>query len=464
MTGARTTHVTRRLSGSQRIWWPWVVAGALLVGAVAVIALGFYPGAMNGDSFVVIELARLGVYSTWYSPILVWIWHPFFQLGMGPAWTLLVQLVLFVAGTFALLRRAFRPIAASLVVCVIALSPQLFGQLALIGRNTWFLTLMVPCCACVNEAAWSRGRVRAAWTFATVAFAWLAVDSRPNAVAAVFVPLSLLAGLWLERRVARRWKLIVASLAIGIIGVLAMYETNSLAGHAVGAVDYRSIEQLYDYDLASMSRDDGRNYFPRSVYPGGTVQAIDRLTSTASALNLISGAGHPIAFPLPPAADAALEHRWKHEILAHPGTYIRERLDLMTWELGLGHDELGVYLPGVPPNPYGYSTRFVHANRIADDYENAFLGPLQTGGTLFAPWIYLLVCLAAVIAVALRPTRERLIIGVLGLAALTYQVGLLFGLMSTNYRYEAPCLALAGIIIALGLRDLWQVARGRMST
>jgi hypothetical protein len=424
---------------------------------------------MNGDSFSQIEGARLGQYTNWYCPVLLWLWHPFYNLGFGPGYALVIQIALFVVGAFMLLRRTFTPIGAALVVAVISLSPQLFGELALVGRNTWFLSLLIACFACAAEALWSSGRGRFWWSLAAVVLAWFTLNTRQNAAFAVFVPLSLVAGVWLmhrwrsPRRRTGRARLIVGSLAIAIVSTLLMVETVSLAGQAVGALDLNAIGQLYLYDLASMSRDDGHDYIPKSVYPQGTVQSIDKLSSAPSILSLLVGPNPPIAYPFTDAANTALEHRWKHELLSRPLTYLRERLQLWGWTLGIGHEQLLIYQPGVPANPYGFSTRFTGANRVANDYEHWFVTVDDNGGALFEPWIYLLICLGAVVVGILRPTRLALVAGAIGLAALTYQIGLFFGQMGANYRYEFPCLAMGEIILALGLRELWRVGQGALA-
>lgn len=460
--GGRHSARHSRLPTRDQSWIQWLVAAALLVALIAVIAVSFWPGAMNGDSMTEIQIAKLAKYSTWYSPVLLWIWHPLYHLGFGPGWAFLLQVGLFIGGTFLLLRRWMTLIGAAVAVCIVSLTPQLFGELALLGRNTWFLSLLMPCFACMQEAVWTRGKTRLLWMVGCVAFAWFTLVTRQNAVTTVFVPLSVLAGLRLSARGGwprSRAALVTGSLAIGIVSALIMYETVSLAGRAIGAVDENSIGQLYLYDLASMSRDDHRDFIPKSVYPTGTVQTIDKLTSAPSSLGLLVPPHNPIAYPFSNAALATLENRWKHEIMSHPFTYLRERFEQEWWTLGIGHPQLLIYQPGIPANPYGFSTTFLRANKIANDYESTFVDPYLNGGQLFAPWIYLLFCLTASMFAAARPTRRNLTAGVLGFAGITYQIGLFFALMGTNYRYEFPCVAIGEILLVLGIHALWE--RGR---
>ncbi len=43
---------------------------------------------------------------------------------------------------------------------------------------------------------------------------------------------------------------------------------------------------------------------------------------------------------------------------------------------------------------------------------------------------------------------------------MTYQVGLYFGLMGPNYRYEFPCIAIGELVIALAFGFAWRQRRG----
>jgi hypothetical protein len=439
---------------------PWL----LLLVTAAVISIAFWPGRMNADTLNEIYSAKTGIYTNQYCPILEALWHPFFGLGFGPGEVLAGQLLLFMASAFLLLRHTFKPIGAALAVCVICLTPEALGELGLVGRDTWFLAFIVACFACTTEVFATHGRRRLGWAAGAIVFAWLTLASRQNAATSVFVPLSLLAGLWLthRRRHIGRKSLVVQAVTAGILVTLLMMGTQSLLNRALDVQNTNSIGQLYLYDLSNMSRINRQDYIPKSVYPGGSTQSLDTLTNIVSSLALISGPNHPIPYPFTPAVGHALLHRWEHEIESHPFTYLRERVHQMLYTLGLGEDQIWIYHPYIDANPFGYTTTFPWADNIANHYEQAFTTPANNGGLLFTPWIFLLICCVAAAVSLRRYSPRRLIVGSLAIAAVTYQVGLFFGLMGPNYRYEFPCIVIAEIVMAVALHECWQRARTRV--
>jgi hypothetical protein len=425
------------------------------------VAFPFWPGRMNTDTLNEIGATKTGFYTNQYSPILEWLWHPFYKLGVGPGWILTGQVAMFVGGSYVLLRRAFRPLGAALAVLIITITPQVYGELGLVGRDTWFLSFVVACFACTSKAFETRGRRRIGWVVGAVAFAWLAQAARQNAVTSIFVPLAMIAGLLLVGRARPRGRLVLVSqaTAIGLIAAVVIYGSQSVVDRAIGTYNSESIGQLYLYDLANMSRIDRRDYIPKSIDPTGSVQWLDFHTNIESSLALITGTAQPIKYPFTPKVESTLEHRWKHEILAHPFTYLRERLHQLQYTLGLGVDQIWIYHPYVQANPYGYTGAFQWADNIANDWMQLFTNSANNGGILFEPWIFLLICCVAIGFELRRHSTLRLILAGIGVAALTYQIGLFLAQIGPNYRYQFPFIAMTEIIIAVALRRCWQYAR-----
>jgi len=89
----------------------------------------------------------------------------------------------------------------------------------------------------------------------------------------------------------------------------------------------------------------------------------------------------------------------------------------------------------------------------ARDYVEAFAAPVLDGGIVHRVWIYLLLALAA--AVVLLRRRAPVVlrcVGALGLAALTYQIGLFFLAMGVQYRLENPSVVIGLLCAAVLLR------------
>lgn len=445
---------------------PWLV---LLI-AVALIVVPFWPGRMDADTLNEIYSAKSGIYTNQYSPILEAMWHPFINAGFGPGWILTGQVLVFVVAAFSLVRLALRPLGAAVAVALITLTPMVFGGSGLVGRDQWFLALLVACFAAVARAFATSGTARRLWFAVAVVLAWLTLATRENAGAAVFVPLALLAGMWVVHRwpamMPRRWALAGCSLLLGIVVTVAMMGSQLLVYSALSVRSVRPASTLFIYDLAALSRKDHKNYFPAGVLANGSLAAIEARSNTDTIAPMV-GPGAPITWPLSAHAYSALESAWKHRIIAEPLEWLHERLTMMGDQIALTNDSIWVYHPFIDgsidgkPNVLGYKTSFRWANDIADGYIRTFTNASNNGDFLFSVWAYLL--FSAVVAVWLLRARtwKRLLVGALALSSLTYQPSFLFLGQGSQYRYERPSVAIALILAALAAPSAWQLIRAR---
>lgn len=443
---------------------PWVLLG----GAVVAVVLPFWPGRMDADTLNEIGSARSGTYTDQYSPILEAMWHPFIHHGIGPGWILTGQVLVFIVAAYSLLRLTLRPLGAAVAGVVICLTPMVFGGMGLVGRDQWFLTLLTACFAAVGRTFQSHGTARRLWFVAALVLAWLTLAARENASAAVFVPLALLAGLWLVHRrpamLRRRRGLALWSLVIAVVVTAVMFESQSLVYRALNVQTVDPTAALFVYDLAMLSHHDRKNYFPPNVMPGGSLATVDARSSVDTISPMI-GPVAPILWPILGQRYRALESAWKHRIKAEPLEYLRERALMMGDQIGLTNDSIWVYHPYIDgstdttTNVLGYKTSFVSANNVANDYMSAFTDRQNNGDFLFAVWAYLLFCLVAAVWLLRGRTWKRLLVGGLALCTLTYQPTFLFLGQGSNYRYERPCVAIALLILALGIPAGWRRAQ-----
>lgn len=445
-----------------------VVPAVVLALVVVLVALPFWPGRMDTDTLNEVASAKLGVYTDQYSPILEALWHPFINAGFGPGWILTGQVLVFVVATFSLLRLTLRPLGAAVATALISITPMVFGGLGLVGRDQWFLALLVACFAAVARTFVTKGTARRLWFAAAVVLAWLTLATRQNAGAAVFLALALLAGMLLVHRwptvIQRRRALAGYSLILGIVVTLAMIGSQLLAYRALSVRAVRPASTLFIYDLAALSRHDGRNYFPPSVLADRSLTTIGMRSNTDTSAPMV-GPGTPIAWPVDASRYSALVSAWKHRIIAEPLQYLRERFAMMGEQIALTNDSIWVYHPfidgstGTTPNQLGYKTSVPWADNIANGYMRTFTDAANNGDFLFAVWAYLLFC-AVVSGWLLRGrTWKRVLTGALALSTLTYQVSFLFLGQVSMYRYERPCVAIALLIAALGTPFAWQHIR-----
>jgi hypothetical protein len=435
----------------------------VLMIAVTAVVYPFWPGRMNADTLQEIAQAKGGWYTHQYSPILQAIWHPFINAGFGPQWVFTGQVILFVLSSYFLLRLAYQPLGAAIATALITISPVTYGGLALIGRDTWFLALLLASFVAVSRAFASGGRGRSAWIGMTLVLAWFTVAARENAGASTFIPLALVAALILVQRrpdlLQHRLKLATLAVAIGLAATVAMMASQAVIVRALKPVPLSVTAPLFIYDLAALSRVDSKNYFPASVLHDRSMRTIDALTSVDSMNAMISGPSAPIAWPVVGKVASALQTAWEHQILAEPLAYVAERFRMMLDEVGLTNRSIWIYHPYIDPNNFGYHTTFPGADNIANRYMQLFSDAANNGDFLFSAWAYLLFCAAAAAALLASRAWPRFVIGALALSALTYQLGLLAALMGSNYRYEAVAVGIAEITAAAVIGWAWQNRR-----
>jgi hypothetical protein len=458
------TETTSGTSGVQanerRFRVPHLELLLLLIPVIATSA-SFWPGRMSSDSLVMIAQVSKGIFDQHYAPILEAMWYPFFHVGFGPAWILTGQVLTFSLGAFFLLRLAVRPLPAALAVVAIAMSPMLFGWLGAIERDVWFMAFLTCCFAAVGHSLRASGRRRRMLIIGAVVLAWLTIAARQNAGAAMFVPLATLAGSWLLARrptwLKHRIRLSVASCVIGLAATLAMMASQDLLFKTLPATPpFSALAPTYIEDLAALSVHDGRNYFPKGMLPKDWRTVLADRWNPNLMDELIIGPTAPIAWPASPAEVARLRQAWEHRIIHEPLTYLRTRATVMADETALTEPAIGAYFPFVDPNRFGFTTRFKSINRVATNYMSLFTTANRSGDFLFSVWFYVIICLIAATRLLKRELSLRsLVFGLLGLASVTYQVGMFFGIPGTDYLYEIAFVATGLMIGIVGLAWFW---------
>ena len=81
---------------------------------VVLVALPFWPGHMNADTFTQIEEAITGHLTNFHATILIAMWHVVWGTGIGPGWILTGQVITFEAGAYLVMRIAFNGLGAAI--------------------------------------------------------------------------------------------------------------------------------------------------------------------------------------------------------------------------------------------------------------------------------------------------------------------------------------------------------------
>jgi hypothetical protein len=454
----------------------WVlVEGAisiLLLAAAALIAACFWPGHMNADTLNQISEVQSGNLTNQFAPVISAIWHQFHEIGAGPGWVLTAQLVAFLAGSYIVLRVAFGTLTAAIVAILVTLSPPVFGQIGLLGRDTWFVAILVLTFGLTIRAANSQARERVVFAVLAMVGAWLAIATRPNAMPGVVLVLIVIAALglaaWKARRPASRAfstdrRLVAAATVVGIAATLALMGVNVAASAALHARDINPEQGIAIYDLAAISHRERKNLFPPEVMPERGMRPVDASWNPDSNIAYVVGPTASIQLYLPPDKVRTLTDSWFDAVTKYPGTYLAERWTLFLRQIGVTRKANVAYHPGIDGNPFGYRIRFDDLNEAATDYLDLFAEEDLEGGRVYTIWIYLALGLAGsfVLLIQRDSTPALRAVGAFGLTILTYQSGLFIGAPATQYRYEFPMVAVAMLVSIVAAKRLIDVRRGR---
>ena len=261
-----------------------------------------------------------------------------------------------------------------------------------------------------------------------------------------------------------------AAAASGVAACVAFAISQLALAAAVGVRDARPEQSLYVYDLAQLSDRTGQVLLPAEAFPAQDLELLRSRASSATIGPLIYGPA-PVKWPADEAVVDALEESWIDAIGAHPLEYAGARFELLLNELGLSGPVRWVYHPGIDPNDQGFALANPDLDEKAVGYLSLFNAETASGennGTIVHEvWLYLLICIVTAIAFLRRGTEAGLrVAGVLGLAIVLFQIGVLAMVMTAQFRFEFATVVagsvLAVVLAARLLRRLWPAAAARL--
>lgn len=440
-------------------------AAAPEVGTVSaltlLVVLPVWPGIFTVDSQSMLEMARQGTVDDWYSPVLVTLWGFADNLGFPPSGVLVVATVVFIAALLALYRlglpRHWALVATSLTVVF----PPVFGLLGWVGRDVWFVGLVLVSMASLGWASTRPQRRPALIALALVA-AWFASDARQNGFPVLVVTVVASAVLVVGPR-RRRWLVVVGTSTAAVVAGLALHR---VAESVVVQRDVAPELSLYYGDLLEVSFRLDESLVPRQLLPPSELDEVRRAWVPGQ-VGAVLFRDHPLVpfprFSSPPWL-GDLRGAWFDMILDHPAEYAVVRGDLYRRQLGIGgHTVPGAWYAvsdeldweGSP----GLQQRFANLNDARRTYLEAFDADAPgSGGPLHRAWIYLLLGLAGSLAIVMHHRRLRL----LGWSTLALQVlmqaVLFFAAPLVEFRFELFQVTL-GIALAVIGTWVWYNAR-----
>lgn len=181
-----------------------------------VVALLYaYPGYMTTDSVNQLTDARIGGFVDWSPALMTEVWRLLGYVWSGPASMLVLQVTLFLVGTYHVLREALQPRTAAVVAGVVTWMPPVLATLGVIWPQSLHAALAISTLALVRRGTWR------AWLAAMP----LAVLACSLGFGSAISMLAIIAG-GTHRRLAPRWWHRLVGVAVWAVVALAAHGAN----------------------------------------------------------------------------------------------------------------------------------------------------------------------------------------------------------------------------------------------
>jgi hypothetical protein len=460
--GFRTRVVPCALMRDSRIRAAAVFVLLGLIAYAATLAI-FAPGYMTRDSGVQLDQARSFELNDAHPVLMALVWRFIDRIVPGPLGMLLLMAGLYWAALSALFWSLEGGLPArALGLLAVGFFPPIFSVVPVIWKDTLMQVGLLAGITCLVLPT-ARGR----WLRVALALVFfvVAVGARHNAVAAVWPFLVIAVLSWPALRVGSPGVRLLLASGISILGTLGLGLGSRAAAAGVSRNDH-VWQYAAAFDLAGMSLRTGQVLLPPEagvLTVGMGLGEIRQLYRPDYAMRLYNHCVpynescvpvlHPIRQP------QQLDHlsaAWRRALVAHPGAYLRHRLAVVAWLVGIikarpknyfleespMHYLVSVYPP--PPRAMGALAAIERA----------------LGWVVFNPLVYVGACLVLLALAGFRYLRRSgpLLPVLFGLSGLSYLVSLVVAAASPDYRYMVWTIACA---VLGGVTSLWPPGRDR---
>lgn len=429
-------------------WMP--LAGLAVV--MLLVVVPSWPGRINADTYSMLQEIENGRLTDWHSPILMWLFTPFYEFGLGVGALFLGQVLLIytslylVVSTYGRSRRW-----ATLVTAAICLHPVTYGLLTAVIRDTWFLAFFMAALAVVSLRRWNP-LVHLGLVFLLV---YLMYGARQNAlaVAPLFFFVELRALPWRpSRALGAGWR---ALGAVGLSAAVAVLVAGSL--HLIDVSRIRPAEPQVS-DLIRLSMRSGDQLLPDVANPNAvTVERMLEIASPYTVERLLFGCGFDcIAQWQTDEQMDAVRSAWWDALRDDPLEYVAMRWQLFSRQIGLSGNTRNPFLPADIYDPFGIHPAFPRLANRATDYQLTFNQGLEwsQAGAIHRTWP--MVLLNGVAAVAALLKRRGSYLAVFLMASSLALLATVFGFAPQDeFRFVAPSIVM-GLIAFAGLFVGWR--------
>ncbi|MBX3092459.1 MAG: hypothetical protein KF801_08100 [Cryobacterium sp.] len=448
---------------------------ALYLGLVMAVAImAFSPGLLNADSIDMLNQSVTGRYHDWHSPLMTLAWSLLGHVKPGPAPMLVMELLLFVVGTYLILARVFRSAWIAIgAATLIILLPPIFGSLGVVNKDMLGLSLFATMIGLFGaDLAHRKARLAVAW----VAFGVLMCAVRTDYLPFFFWACAARIWVSLSWRLPKRSTpadalMIVGAVAVSIVAALIFALATAIS---IGVVNYGAlgadrrypIQATLLHDIAGVSVAHNDNLYPSWIKNRGvTLEAIRKRYATHAGDPLFWGGEPRVPFASSPAEFMELRGAWLMAVGSNPKAYLRHRLAVIACLVksctsAYGHFQYATdprYGNLVDYDRMGLNEPIAGANMRAG-YLKWAAGTVLARAPLYIVSLFLCMSLLLAAPWASRPRvpspvhdHVRTVSGALGLGAASHL--LVLGLLTpaANFRYLTPTIFVAAILLLYAL-------------
>ena len=434
-----------------------VFDAALILLLVLLVCIPVWPGIFTVDSQAIYRAAIEGSISNWYSPTLGWLWGVSDHAGIPAAGAHVLASIGVAIPLLAIYHLILGRRAARIATAGTMLWPPVYGMLAWVGRDIWFLACLLAVLALLGSATKVPQHRRT--LLAVAGFpAWFALDARQNG----FPVLAVWGGVAAWSLVTgRRRRLVVAPLAA--VSAVAIGLGLEAAARSVIVSEWTYPQQHMQYqDLLNVSLARNESQLPASLFPSQDLEAVRR-RGVAEAVT----EQDPLVVwsPYRAGIQAQVDEAWWKMVRRHPLDYTQARAGVYGRQLMIGQPGQATYFLWSDELDWDRSEElrqsFPALNRRRLDLLQIFdRGAPGAGGPLHTVWVYVLIGMAAGVRLAFVAGHTR----TLGISALLLQVmlqgGVFFFTPAVSYRYQLFQVVL-GTVLAIGAAATFRRPRVR---
>lgn len=391
----------------------------------------FFPGFMTNDSFDQLAQARTGIFSDWAPPVMAFLWRYVDMVIRGPFGMLFLQTLLWWSSLAIIVLCVWRKHwFASIAIAIIGFWPSSFSMFGFIWKDIQMTAFLAMAIALIFLAVERDSR----WPLiCALPFLLYGTAVRHNAIFAAF-PIVLWLG-WLLTKDIRSvpWRG-SAVLLFSVVMLLCPQAMN----RSLATIHRLPSQQLLLFDLAGVSSQVNTNFIPIQYQPYCLPMDTLRKKYDPALVGFLywgPDSKTNLLISSDPNYFASLKKQWCKVIPTHMMAYLRHRLGVFTYQLGLGSNAPWSYVKPALEYRKDFGIAWdpsIFSKSLFDSFDR-----INTS-ILFRPYPYLLIllgCFVLSVKGALKGVKLPLLAMMFALSGLMYQCSYLLISLGSDLRF-----------------------------